>query len=243
VSAAAAPAVLLVHGFSTSSERTWGETGWLDLLADEGRTVIAPDLLGHGTAPQPTDPAAYDQLEERVLDVLPPEPVDAVGFSLGARTVLVLASRHPQRFRRLVVAGVGANLFPPPESDSDGRSPIAGSSSDDGGDQSGGQSGDGADGADPVAAHFAQLAASSGCDPAALRALIARPNPPRLDAESFARITHPTLIVLGDRDFFGPADPLLAALPHAELVTLPGVDHFATPKAMRFLDAGLRFLA
>ena len=227
-----APAVLLVHGFSTNSARTWGETGWLDLLADDGRTVIAPDLLGHGTAPQPTDPEAYDLLEERVLEVLPPEPVDAVGFSLGARTVLVLASRHPERFRRLILAGVGANLFrslDPPDDEQHHNPPVAGDLD---GDES-----------DPTAAHFIQLAESSGCDPAALRALIARPNPPRLDAESFARITHPTLVVLGDRDFVGPADPLMAAIPHAELVTLPGVDHFATPKAMRFLDAGLRFLA
>lgn len=232
MSSSDAPAVLLVHGFSTNSARTWGETGWVDLLADEGRSVIAPDLLGHGTAPQPTDPSAYDELEQRVLDVLPAEPVDAVGFSLGARTVLVLASRHPERFRRLVLAGVGANLFrsldTATSSDGEGASPPIS---------------DATDGTDPIAAHFAQLAASSGCDPAALRALIARPNPPRLDADSFARITHPTLVVLGDRDFVGPADPLMAAIPHAELVTLPGVDHFATPKAMRFLDAGLRFLA
>lgn len=235
-----APAVLLVHGFSTNSARTWGETGWLDLLADEGRTVIAPDLLGHGTAPQPTDPAAYDDLESRVLDVLPPEPVDAVGFSLGARTVLVLASRHPERFRRLVLAGVGANLFRSlgsadrDSADRDSADPDSAEAST--------MLGEG-DGSDPTASHFAQLAASSGCDPAALRALIARPNPPRLDADSFARIIHPTLVVLGDRDFVGPADPLMAAIPQAELVTLAGVDHFATPKAMRFLDAGLRFLA
>ncbi|HEY5154855.1 MAG TPA: alpha/beta fold hydrolase, partial [Acidimicrobiales bacterium] len=109
--ATSGPPVALVHGFATSCARTWGETGWLDLLADAGRTVIGIDLLGHGEAPKPHDPAAYEALEDLVLGQLPDEPVDAVGFSLGARTLLVLASAHPERFHRLVLAGVGANLF------------------------------------------------------------------------------------------------------------------------------------
>ncbi len=49
-------------------------------------------------------------------------------------------------------------------------------------------------------------------------------------------------VVFGDRDFAGPADPLVDALPDAKLVTLPGVDHFATPKDFRFIDAALDFL-
>ena len=52
--------VALVHGFATSSARTWGDNGWLDLLADGGRTTLPIDLLGHGTADKPHDPAAYD---------------------------------------------------------------------------------------------------------------------------------------------------------------------------------------
>src|SRR4051812_24780975 len=103
--------VLMLHGLATNAARTWVETGWVDLVKDAGRPVIAPDLLGHGTAPQPTDPAAYDGFEQYVVDLLPGEPVDVVGFSLGARTLLVLAAAHPDRFGKLVVAGVGANLF------------------------------------------------------------------------------------------------------------------------------------
>ncbi|HEX8803177.1 MAG TPA: alpha/beta fold hydrolase, partial [Acidimicrobiales bacterium] len=87
-----APAVLLLHGFATSAARTWGENGWIDLLHDVGRTVLAPDLLGHGTAPKPHDPEAYRDLAGPVLATLPDEPVDAVGFSLGARTLLQMAA-------------------------------------------------------------------------------------------------------------------------------------------------------
>jgi hypothetical protein len=50
------------------------------------------------------------------------------------------------------------------------------------------------------------------------------------------------LVVLGERDFAGPAAPLVEALPDGRLVTLAGADHFGTPKDVRFLDAGLDFL-
>ena len=50
------------------------------------------------------------------------------------------------------------------------------------------------------------------------------------------------LVVLGDKDFAGPADPLVDALPNATLRTLRNVDHFATPKSFDFIDAGLEFL-
>ncbi len=48
--------------------------------------------------------------------------------------------------------------------------------------------------------------------------------------------------MLGDRDFAGPADPLVAALPNAQLVSLHGADHFGTPKDFRFIEAALKFL-
>ena len=52
----------------------------------------------------------------------------------------------------------------------------------------------------------------------------------------------PVLVALGDKDFAGPADLLMEALPDARLVTLKGVDHFATPESFAFIDAALEFL-
>jgi hypothetical protein len=49
-------------------------------------------------------------------------------------------------------------------------------------------------------------------------------------------------VALGDRDFAGPGQPLVDALPQGELTTLRGLDHFATPKDFGFLDAALTFL-
>lgn len=216
--------IVLFHGMATNAQRTWGETGWLDLLADGGRTVIAPDLLGHGTAPQPTDPAAYDEFEAFALATLPDEPVDAVGFSLGARTLLALAIDHPDRFGRIVVAGVGANLFR-----RDGSSAVLADALEAGDDS-------------PMVQHFQQLARSSGQSTEALCALLRRPTPPEINPERLSTIPNEVLVVLGDQDFAGPADPLVEALTSVTFKSLRNVDHFATPKAMGFLDAGMRFL-
>ena len=107
----AQPPIVLVHGLATSSARTWGETGWLDLLADAGKVVIPIDLPGHGEASRPHSPAEVGDVEAGVLAQFPDEPVDAIGFSLGAHILLTIASEAPDRFNRLVVAGVGRNLF------------------------------------------------------------------------------------------------------------------------------------
>jgi pimeloyl-ACP methyl ester carboxylesterase len=222
-----APPVLLLHGFATSFEATWRHNGWVDLLADAGREVVAVDLLGHGDAPKPHDPEAYRDMEQLVLDALPAAPVDAIGFSMGARTLLVLAAAHPERFRRLVVAGVGATLF---DRDRDRgqriRDAILGR----------------ADPDDREAAYFAQLADAPGVDREALAACISRPDAPHVTPELLRAVTHPVLVCLGDRDFAGPGEPLVEALPDARLKTLRGVDHFATPKDFGFLDAALAFI-
>jgi pimeloyl-ACP methyl ester carboxylesterase len=216
--------VLLLHGFATSAARTWRDNGWIDLLADAGRTVIAPDLLGHGDAAKPHDPTAYAALEGDIAAVLPDGPVDVVAFSLGARVALTLAAGDPGRFDRVVVAGVGANLFRWDDNEVIARA-IEGDAPAD----------------NPVVRYFAGLAAQPGVDPVALAACMRSARPP-LDAATLGKVTRPVLVVLGDRDFAGPADPLVEALPDATFCPLRGVDHFATPKDFGFIDAALGFL-
>jgi len=219
------PPVVLVHGLAANAQRTWRDNGWVDLLEDAGRTVTAPDLLGHGDADAPHDPAAYDALEEHLEATFPDGAIDAVGFSLGARSLLILASRTPERFRRLVVAGVGANLFR-----HDDTTVLA----------------DALDGTDATppdwVRYFSQQVISSEGDPLAVAALLRRPGGPRCTPEAVAAITCPVLVILGDQDFAGPADPLVDALPDPRLVTLRGVDHFSTPKSFACIDAALDFL-
>ena len=219
-------AVVFVHGWGGSFARTWREPGWEALVQDAGRRVIGVDLLGHGDAPKPHDPEAYADLTARIVDVLPAEPVDAVGFSLGAVTLLRLAGHEPQRFHRLVVAGVGANLF---RDDGERRRRILSAVDDDGP-------------ADDVTAQlFRQYANQPGNDPKALAAVLRAPSDEGLVA-NLNRIACPVLVVLGDRDDAGPADPLMAALADARLVTLRNTDHFATTESFACIDAVLEFL-
>jgi len=216
--------VALVHGFATSSARTWGDNGWLDLLADAGREVVPIDLLGHGEADKPHDPAAYADLEGYVLDRLPERQVDGIGFSLGSRVLLTLATDHPERFGRLVLTGAGANLLRTEGSDLVVRA----------------LEGDG-DPTNPVVQYFVGLAEQPGVDREALVACLRAPRP-ALTPERLARADVPIRVVIGDQDFAGPGEPLVEALPQAELVTLRNVDHFATPKDFGAIDAALDFL-
>ncbi len=222
--ASMAPPVLLVHGFGTSFDLTWRSNGWVDLLGDEGREVLGVDLLGHGAAPKPTEPEAYDDLGARVLDAMPDEPIDAIGFSLGAKTLLQVASARPERFHSLVVAGVGANLF----RSSDHTAVVDAV-----------RTGD--DRGDPALRYFAGLADLPGNDRAALAACMANGGG-GVTVEQLAAVACPVLVVLGDADFAGPADPLVDALPQSTLVTLPRTDHAKTPKSFAFIDAALDFL-
>lgn len=219
-------AVLFVHGFTSSFDRGWRQAGWADLVADTGRPVIGVDLLGHGEAPKPHDPSAYAEVGDRVLEAIGDhEQVDAVGFSAGAGVLLDLAVAHPGRFRRLALLGMGAGYFrvdvPEPLALAlEGRAAAV---------------------EHPLAQAFVRFATSPGQDPLALAAFLRRRVPERSPAR-LAAVTCPVLIVLGERDGNGPAEPLASALPDARVKVLRGVDHLGTPTDFGCIDATLSFL-
>ena len=219
--------VMCVHGWGGSFATTWERNGFTALLADAGREVIGVDLLGHGTAPKPHEPEAYADLTTRVVDALGDQPVDAVGFSMGALTLLRTATEHPGAFRRLVLAGIGRNIF---ERDDDRTARIVAAVQGEG------------DPADNDSRIFAQYAAQPDQDPVALTAVLRQPQRIRLDSDALARVTCPTLVIVGDRDFVHPADELVDALGNATSKVLRNVDHFATPEDFGFIDATLEFL-
>jgi pimeloyl-ACP methyl ester carboxylesterase len=216
--------IALVHGFASSFDHTWRKNGWVDILGDLGRPVVPVDLLGHGTAQRPTEASAYDDVEGLVNRTLPDGPLDAVGFSAGSGILLRLAVDHPGRFRRLALLGLGDNAFggPDPVAIIEALEGRAGSE-------------------DVQGTLFRRLADSAGNDPAALVAFLRRPVRRLVEAER-AVVQCPVLVVLGDRDFIGSADRLVAALSNVELISLPGVDHFATASNFGAIDAVMRFL-
>jgi len=224
--------VVLVHGWGGSFATTWQQSGFSALLEDAGRDVIGVDLLGHGTAPRPHEPEAYADLTLRIEEAMPSEPVDAVGFSLGALTLLHLAVRAPGRFSRVVLAGIGRNVF---DHDTSGAQRIAeGLDAIRGGAELGSL--------EQTVRLFVQYAQQPGNDLDALTAIMKRPGGPQLDRETLAGVTCPVLVVVGDEDYVYPADELAEAFPDGRCVTLPRVDHFRTPEDFGFFDATLEFL-
>jgi pimeloyl-ACP methyl ester carboxylesterase len=223
----AAP-VVMVHGWAGSFQRTWKAPGVSELVKDSGRTVIGVDLLGHGDAPKPHDPEAYADLTTRILDALPAGPCDAVGFSLGAMTLLQLMTRHPDRFGKVVLAGIGDGLFQP---DRSGSEELARALEGRG---------------DPLDRQRQQLAAhgrEAGNDPIALAACLRRPMPSDPITEDRCRsVTSKVLVAIGAEDFAFPADRLAAAFPNGMLKVLKRCDHSATPEDFGFIDAMLGFL-
>jgi pimeloyl-ACP methyl ester carboxylesterase len=223
----AALPILLVHGWGGSFEATWQRNGFTALLADAGREVIGVDLLGHGTAPKPHDPEAYTDLTGRILDAIGDRKVDAVGFSMGALTLLRMAIDRPERFGRLVLAGIGRNVFERDEAATQRiLDAIEGRGAED----------------DNTSRLFAQYAQQPQNDIAALAALMRRPSPRPFTEEEMGGVTVPVAVIVGDRDFVHPPDRLAAALPDATVTILRNVDHFATPDAFGFIDAALEFL-
>jgi pimeloyl-ACP methyl ester carboxylesterase len=227
MSVTSGPPVVMIHGWGGSFADTWERPGVTALLADAGRSVIGVDLLGHGAAAKPHDPDSYADLGARVREALPDEPVDAVGFSLGAMTLLRVACEQPHRFRRLVVAGVGDNVF---QRDDAGTRRIV-------------EALEGADpGDDNIARLFVQYADQPGNDRQALAAVMKRPPAHPLTVEALASLDLPVLVAVGDRDFVGSGKGLADALPQGHLAVLARTDHFATPSSFAFLDAMLEFL-
>ena len=227
--------VVLVHGWGGSFESTWERTGFTALLADAGREVIGVDLLGHGTAPKPHDPEAYADLSARIVEALPAGPVDAVGFSLGALTLLQTAIAAPGRFQRLVLAGIGRNVFERDDAATarilagvEGTAEVA--------------AGEAVGEFDILARLFGQYATIEGNDPLALAAVLRRPDPGPITPADLSIIACPVLVALGDHDFARPAEALVRALPNARYVELRHTDHFATPESFAFIDAVLEFL-
>ncbi len=216
--------LILLHGFGSSFDHNWRQTGWIDILADFGVTVPAIDLPGHGSSLPLTDPADYADADEEIRRVLPDGLIAGVGFSAGAELLLRVALAEPHRFDRIVLLGLGDNVF----ETGDPNAVAAALESRE-------------EPEDVQARLFRRLAQSAGNDPRALSAFLRRRRG-QVTEEDLSSLHFPILVVLGDRDMVGSADRLVAALPSASLVTLAGVDHFATPSDFGAIDATVKFL-
>ncbi len=105
-SAGSGPAVVLVHGI-TSTSATWERV--MPYLATRF-TVIAPDLLGHGQSAKPRGDYSLGAYASGVRDLmvtLGHESATFVGHSLGGGVVMQFAYQFPERCERLVLVDSG----------------------------------------------------------------------------------------------------------------------------------------
>ncbi len=107
--AAAAPAVICVHGLTRNSH-DFDALG--PALADAGRRVLAPDVLGRGDSDRLTDPSGY-LVPGYVGDMMPliaragSPAVDWVGTSMGGLIAMAIAAGPLSPIRRLVLNDIG----------------------------------------------------------------------------------------------------------------------------------------
>ncbi len=110
----AAPPVVILHGFTGSSESMRGVVAELC----ETRTTVCIDLVGHGCSDAPDEAAAYsmdrcvDQLAA-VVDSLALARPHLLGYSMGGRAALAFCTRYPERSRSALVVGASAGLSDP----------------------------------------------------------------------------------------------------------------------------------
>jgi pimeloyl-ACP methyl ester carboxylesterase len=224
--------LLLLHGF-TGTRGDWAHVFDLDALARTYR-VIAPDARGHGRS---TGLSAFS-IERCARDVL--ELIDhlgigrarAVGMSLGAKTLLHVATRAPARIQSMILVSATPRL---PDATraffrSAAEAPHAREEWD-------AMRALHAHGDDQIAALW-RIPARWADDPADMS----------FPQERLATIAARTLVVAGDRDPLYPVElavELYRGIPNAALWVVPGGGHgpiFHGERA-RFESRAREFLA
>jgi pimeloyl-ACP methyl ester carboxylesterase len=104
---AAAPPVVLVHGWGCSSY-FWRHQ--ISALAGEGWRALSIDLRGHGLSDRPLDPVAYSRpgMADHLLatlDALEVGRAPVIAHSMGGAVAVTLARAQPARISRLALFG------------------------------------------------------------------------------------------------------------------------------------------
>ncbi len=96
----AKPPLLIAHGLFGSG-RNWGVIA--KRLSDE-RQVIAVDMRNHGSSFW-DDSHGYEDLADDLATVIP-DRADVLGHSMGGKSAMMLALRHPEKVGKLIVADI-----------------------------------------------------------------------------------------------------------------------------------------
>src|SRR5690349_18446172 len=109
----AGPPLVMLHGASSVGSRDFAAQ---IPLFSRGFQLIVPDARGHGrTVWNADDGFRYDWLVDDLaafVDALGLATFHLLGFSMGAMTALMYATRHPDRLRTLVIVGITTQREP-----------------------------------------------------------------------------------------------------------------------------------
>jgi len=201
--------ILLVHGFASSKEINWANTGWVKALNTAGYRVIAHDNRGHGKSSKFYSEGDYsiDSMAEdaiSLLDYLGIQNAHVMGYSMGARISCSLGISHGARFEKIILGGNGYGMI---EGTGD-WTPVKEALL-----------------ADDVAAItderglvFRKFADQTNSDRKALAACVVGVRQ-LIAAEALARVSNPVLVAVGTRDeIAGSGEALAELLPNADKV-------------------------
>lgn len=231
----AGPPIVLVHGFASSLQGNWRGPGIFDALVKSGRRVVALDCRGHGESDKPHDPEVYtnNAMAKDVIalmDHLDIAQSDLMGYSMGGIISATLVTTYPERFRSVILSGVGDALvtggIPRERAAAIARAM---------------ESEDGGSAEDETARNFRIFAERGGND---LQALAAMQKTRRhaYDSAALGNVKAPVLVLIGEGDTLaGKGDALAARIPGAKLVYVPG-DHL-TAVGPKLAAAAVEFLA
>jgi pimeloyl-ACP methyl ester carboxylesterase len=233
------PTIVLVHGWGSSLQGNWVETGWVEALRPIRRVVML-DVRGHGASDKPHEQAVYSYSKMSrdvlaVMDHLGIERADYLGYSMGSCIGASLLGDAPRRFNKMILGGIGdetaESLVALPKIVAGLRAEKA------------------EDIDDPIGAGFRAYATRderNDMEALAVSALQMWPEgyPLKLIGSGASSIQTPILIVNGsdDHPYIDTVPTMLAALPSARLEVIPDCDHLATVIDPRFKEAVLQFL-
>jgi pimeloyl-ACP methyl ester carboxylesterase len=235
-------AIVLVHGFASDRVQNWRVPGWYETLTGAGLTVMALDCRGHGESGKPHDASSYghEKMAGDVIAAMNDADIgEAVlmGYSMGGYIAMSLLLRQPERFGKVIVAGVGASyldLLAAAEGTNDParRAAIADALLAD----------DPSTIANVTARNFRLFADQPGKDRIALAACM-RGNRDAFTPEQLGKSTRPVLVVCGENDTLtGAPGPLAAAFADGRAVVVPRRDHMTAVGDKVYKQAVLDFL-
>lgn len=217
------PPVLMIHG-GLAYAGVWTYQA-RELATDH--TVIVADSRGHGRSTRNAEPYSYHLMAEdylALLDYLKVEKAAVVGWSDGANIGLDLAMNHPDRISRLFSHAGNYNTA--------GLLPGFGDT----------------ETFTRYIARMKDVYVSISPTPGAFDDFIAKlgvmwDSEPDWSLAELGKISIPVTVVLGDHDEAVKrehTESLAAAIPHAKLVMLPGVSHFAIMQNHALYTAAIR---